>query len=135
MGDLPAARVTPARPFTTCGIDYAGPLLTKERVRSKTTLKSYICIFVCFATKAIHLEVATDLSTDAFLNCLRRFTSRRGLPHCIMSDNGTNFVGARNELGKLLRSSSHRDTVAQFLATEHIEWRLNPPHAPHFGGL
>ena len=81
MGDLPAARVMPGRPFTTCGIDYAGPLLTKERVRSKTTLKSYICIFVCFATKAIHLEVATDLSTDAFLNCLRRFTSRRGLPH------------------------------------------------------
>ena len=120
MGDLPAARVTPARPFATCGIDYAGPILTKERARSKITLKAYISIFVCFATKATHLEVATDLSTDAFLNCLRRFTSRRGLPQGIISDNGTNFVGAHNELKKLLRSSNHRERVAEFLSKEHI---------------
>lgn len=123
MGDLPAVRVTLAGPFTT---DPAGPILTKEMMWSKPTLKSYISISVCFAAKAIHLQVAMDLSTDAFLNCLRTFTSRRSLPQCIMSDNDTNFVSARNELGKLLRSSNHKGKVAEFLATEHIEWRLNP---------
>nr|XP_012152397.1 PREDICTED: uncharacterized protein LOC105664067 [Megachile rotundata] len=79
MGQLPAARVTPSRPFFTCGVDYAGPFYTKERTRSK----------------AVHLELATDLSTNAFIQCLRRFIARR----------------------------------------DGIEWKLIPPHAPHFGGL
>ncbi|CAK9796733.1 hypothetical protein ANTQUA_LOCUS865 [Anthophora quadrimaculata] len=138
MGDLPAARVTPARPFHTCGVDYAGPILIKDRIRSKISLKAYLCIFICFATKAVHLELATDLSTEAFINCLRRFISRRGLCHSIYSDNGTNFIGARNhfkELSSLLTDSHHKEQVTKFLSDNRIEWHLIPPHAPHFGGL
>ncbi|XP_043263452.1 uncharacterized protein LOC122403788 [Colletes gigas] len=138
MGDLPATRVTPARPFATCGIDYAGPLLIRERGRARTAHKAYICIFVCFVTKAVHIELATDLSTDAFLNCLNRFIARRGRSHCIYSDNGRNFIGARNnlnELGVLLNSKEHHAKVGNLLAQEQIQWHLIPPHAPHFGGL
>lgn len=138
MGQLPAARVTPARPFSTCGIDYAGPFSIKEGVRGRLTKKAYLCLFVCFVTKAVHLELATDLSTEAFLNCLRRFIARRGRCRCIVTDNGTNFIGARNqfsELGILINKRDHNLKISDFLSKEGIEWRLNPPHAPHFGGL
>lgn len=138
MYQLPATRVTPTRPFYTCGVDYAGPFFTKERTRSKTAVKTYLCILVCFVTKAVHLELANDLSTDAFNNCFRRFIARRGRCHCIVSDNGTNFIGVRNELTELnmlLRVKKHNEKIANALNQESIEWRLIPPHSPHFGGL
>ncbi|XP_076384470.1 uncharacterized protein LOC143263257 [Megalopta genalis] len=138
MGQLPASRVTPVRRFFTCGVDYAGPFFTKERTRSKVTVKAYLCIFVCFVTKAVHLELATDLSTDAFINCFRRFIARRGRCHCIISDNGTNFIGARNELVELnilIKDKQHNEKIANALRQESIEWRLIPAHSPHFGGL
>ncbi|XP_029054961.2 uncharacterized protein LOC114882244 [Osmia bicornis bicornis] len=138
MGQLPTSRVTPARPFFTCGVDYAGPFYTKERVRSRVSVKAYLCIFVCFVTRAVHIELATDLSTDAFLNCFRRFIARRGRCQYIVSDNGTNFVGARNELDELrvlLRNKEHNRKITNALNQEFIEWRLIPPHSPHFGGL
>jgi transposase InsO family protein len=139
MGDLPAARVTPGRAFNQCGVDYAGPFLIKsDAPRSKIKVKAYLCIFVCFATRAVHLEVATSLSTDAFLAALRRFVSRRNKPSCIHSDCGTNFVGAARELKDLISlvsSSSHNNKVADKMSDLGIEWRFNPPGAPHFGGL
>ncbi|XP_076660770.1 uncharacterized protein LOC143364165 [Halictus rubicundus] len=102
MGNLPADRVTPARPFHTCGVDSAGPLIVVDRGRSRTARKAYICIFVCMVTKAIHLERVVDLPSNAFISCLRRFIARRGKCKVIHSDNGTNLVGARNELYTLL---------------------------------
>jgi hypothetical protein len=68
MGELPSPRVQPSRPFLTTGTDYAGPIsLRLETTRSKTITKGYIAIFVCFATKAVHIEVVTSLTTEAFL--------------------------------------------------------------------
>ena len=95
MGDLPEARITESRPFTIVGIDYCVPFYIKERRdRNRRKIKIYAAIFVCLATKAAHIELVSDLTTDAFLAALRRFISRRG--HCatILTDNGTNFVGA-----------------------------------------
>jgi hypothetical protein len=77
--------------------------------RSKTIIKGYIAIFVCFVTKAIHIEVVTSLTIEAFLAALRRFIARWGKPKTIYSDNGTNFQGASNQLHdiyKMLQSSS-----------------------------
>ncbi|CAK9820250.1 hypothetical protein ANTPLA_LOCUS10514 [Anthophora plagiata] len=138
MGDLPAPRVTPSRPFSTCGFDYAGPFITKDKTRSKTTMKGYICIFVCFSTKAVHLELAIDLSTNVFLNCLRRFIARRGMCHDIYFDNGTNFIGARNELiehSRSLSDKSRNREISDFLSCRGIQWHTIPPRAPHFRGL
>ena len=138
MGDLPAARVTSNRPFYVCGVDYAGPFYVIERLRSRATSEAYICIFVCFVTKAVDIELARDLITEAFLNCLRRFVSRRGKCQHIHSDNGTNFVGARNELNELyelLRNRKFQQTVNDFLLQNRIQWHMIPPHAPNFGGL
>ncbi|GFV05757.1 integrase catalytic domain-containing protein [Trichonephila clavipes] len=101
MGDLPRDRIVPSRPFEKVGLDYAGPIITKPNLkRSRVTLKSYIAIFICFSTKATHLEVVSDLTTEAFLACLRRFIARRSKPSVICSDNATKFKGARNILSE-----------------------------------
>ena len=92
MGQLPSARVTPGPPFSVCGLDYAGPfMLKKGHTRKPVIVKAYLAVFVCFSTKVTHLEVVSDLMTEAFLACLRRFVFRRGLPAHIHSDNGGNF--------------------------------------------
>ncbi|XP_021964268.1 uncharacterized protein LOC110859615 [Folsomia candida] len=139
MADLPSFRVTPSHTFQKCGIDYAGPFLIRPITpRSKVTLKAYLAIFICCATRAIHLEVVSSASTEAFIAALRRFIARRGKPSDIYSDNGTNFVGADKELKelqKLTDNVSHNNQIALTMSKEGISWHFNPPSAPHFGGL
>ena len=95
MGDLPAARITPSRPFSRTGLDYAGPFMLKaSNRRGVTSTKGYLVIFVCLCTKAIHIEVVGDLTTASFLAALRRFSSRRGNPAKLWSDNATTFHGS-----------------------------------------
>ncbi|XP_039311166.1 uncharacterized protein LOC120359023 [Solenopsis invicta] len=95
----PASRVTISRPFSHCGVDYAGPLILREgKRRNARNHKAYVAIFVCFTTKAVHVELVSDLTSDAFLAALKRFISRRGKPAQMNSDNGTAFVGAYNQL-------------------------------------
>ncbi|XP_025267294.1 uncharacterized protein LOC112638912 [Camponotus floridanus] len=137
MSSLPTARVAPARPFLRTGVDYAGPILIRTgKGRGHKSHKGFIVVFICFATKAVHLETASDYSTDAFLAAFRRFTSRRGLCKEVYSDCGTNFVGADRELRLLFQaSSSDGRRIAHIAASDGIRWRFNPPAAPHFGGL
>ncbi|XP_050059880.1 uncharacterized protein LOC126555421 [Aphis gossypii] len=102
MGDLPRDRIEPERAFKICGVDFAGPIMIKTSLRRNAPMtKAYICVFVCFVTKAIHVELVGDLTTNAFLSALRRFWSRRGICNTIYSDNGTNFVGANRQLKEL----------------------------------
>lgn len=102
MAPLPLNRTTPGKVFETCGIDYCGPVYLKPRVgRTPITLKAYVCVFICLATRAIHLELVSDLTTNAFLAALRRIVARRGRIREIVSDHGSNFVGAYNEIERL----------------------------------
>ncbi|GFS99159.1 hypothetical protein TNCV_822701 [Trichonephila clavipes] len=102
MGNLPKHRVTLERPFFSCGIDYAGPVLIKcNKYRGTKSTKGYIALFVCLASKSVHIEAVGDLTTDSFIAALRRFSARRGAPRHIYSDNGTNFVGARRKLDEI----------------------------------
>lgn len=140
MGSLPAGRVTAlSRPFEKVGVDFAGPVNVKlSRVRRSVIGKGYICVFVCFATKAIHLELASDLTTDTYLACLRRLISRRGLPKEIYSDNASTFKGARNQLVEiynLFSSRDHQSKVFQFTAQKGIDFHFIPSYSPTFGGL
>lgn len=139
MGELPAARVTPARPFLSTGIDYGGPFFAKAHtLRANKHVKVYICVMVCLATKAVHIEMVTDLSTDAFLAALTRFVSRRGLCRDIYSDCGTNFIGANAALKTIVRNlqtPKSREEIIKFTAPQGIRFHFNPPAAPHQGGL
>ncbi|XP_054260028.1 uncharacterized protein LOC128984712 [Macrosteles quadrilineatus] len=135
MGDLPKARVTPTRPFLSTGVDYGGPFTIKiHNLRSIRHIKAYICLFVCLVTKAVHIEVATDLSTEAFIAALTRFVSRRGFCADIYSDCGTNFVGAKNAMQQLISTTGQRP-LQQFSIQRKINFHFNPPAAPHHGGL
>ncbi|GFW49834.1 integrase catalytic domain-containing protein [Trichonephila clavipes] len=78
MGNLPSERVNISSPFTIAGLDLCGPFLVKYKNQRKRTLnKVYICVCICFSTKAIHLELLSDLTSDALIATLKRFTSRR----------------------------------------------------------
>ncbi|XP_055589191.1 uncharacterized protein LOC129741476 [Uranotaenia lowii] len=135
MGELPAARITATRPFAVAGIDYWGPIFLKPVHRRAASEKAFVAVFVCFSTKAVHIELVADLSTAKFIQALRRFVSRRGLCSDMHSDNGRNFLGADNELRRLVNSSSHQQAVNQECLAHGIRWHFNPPKASHFGGL
>lgn len=140
MGDLPPSRVIPARPFMSTGIDYCGPFTFKVvNLRSVKHLKMYLCVFVCMVTKAVHLEVVTDLSSNGFIAALTRFVSRRGFCTDIFSDCGTNFVGADASLRNLLESTLHspqsKDSIQHFATQRGMKFHFNSPATPHMGGL
>ena len=86
--------------------------------------------------KAVHLELVSDLTTDAFLR--RRFIGRRGKPSTIWSDHGSNFVGATRQIRELiefLQQQKTNEIISDFCSCQYINWVFIPEHAPHFGGL
>ena len=139
MGQLPPKRVTPSPPFENTGVDFCGPFDMKvSKIRSAKTIKSYVSVFVCLSTKAIHLEVVTDLTTEAFLAAFDKFVSRRGLPRSMFSDNGLNFVGASNKLAQLyefLAKNTTQNEIREYLARQEVQWNFIPPRAASQGGL
>ncbi|XP_033179299.1 uncharacterized protein LOC105681468 [Bombus impatiens] len=139
MGNLPESPVTESRPFTNVGVDCCGLFYIKEkRERNRRQDKVYVAIFICLAVKAVHIELVGDLTSEAFIAALRRFIARRGFCSALHSDNGSNFIGANNdlrELYELLKSDDHIEKVITFLTNKQIEWHFIPPHSPHFGGL
>ena len=138
MGELPSFRMEENLPFVYVGIDYCGPfqIISKTGRGRKTILKSYCCVFVCLTTKACHLELVGDLSTDAFVATITRFVSRRGLPAHIFSDNGRNFLGAKRRLDELNKFLSKNESqIANSCTPFRIEWHFQPPYTPHMGGM
>lgn len=138
MADLPTERITQSPPFYHTGVDFTGWVEVKiNKGRGVKTSKGYVVVFVCMATKAVHLELATDLSTPTFVLALKRMISRRGCPKHIYSDNGTNFVGAEKELHRqMVASETYSSTpFAQHLNELGIEWHFNAPSWPSAGGL
>lgn len=133
MGNLPSERLEPSFPFMQCGVDYAGPLNILDRKgRGAKLIKAYICLFVCFTTRAIHLELVGSLSTQDYILALKRFIARRGKPYQIFSDNGKNFVGAEKELSIIFNNAND---ICDFLSNNQIRLTFIPPYSPHFGGL
>ncbi|XP_075990293.1 uncharacterized protein LOC142985936 [Anticarsia gemmatalis] len=138
MGDLPKERVTPTRPFTNTGVDFTGHVDVKiNKGRGVKTCKAYIAIFICMVTKAVHLELVSDLSTLTFLAAFKRMCARRGTPKNMFSDNGTNFVGA----AKLLQHDFERYQTFQntefydAMSNLQVKWHFNAPLWPTAGGL
>ena len=104
MAQLPKSRLQSSlRSFQKVGVDYGGPFLTKQG-RGRTRAKRYLCLFTCLTTRAVHLEMSYSLDTDSFINAFTRMTSRRGTPTYVISDNGTNFIGAERELRELVEA-------------------------------
>ena len=129
MAELPPARFQiKEAPFSHTGVDLFGPFVTKVKC---SNVKRYGCLFTCMTIRAIHLELAFDLSTSSFINCLRRFLSRRGNIKHLYSDNATNFVGSE----RVLNGSWNETQIRQYLRPQKIEWSFNCPSASHTGGV
>ncbi|XP_068712844.1 uncharacterized protein [Montipora foliosa] len=134
MSDLPPERLTPSPLFTYTGMDVFEPFYIKE---GRKELKRWGLIFTCLASCAIHLETLNAMTTDSFLNGLRRFISRRGKVRQLRSDQGSNFVGAKNELSNALKELD-QTPLREYLTAQDCDWieiSLNVPHASHMGGV
>lgn len=112
------------------GLDFFGPYHVAVGRRRE---KRWVALFTCMAVRAVHLEVAADLSTDACLVCLRNFCHLRGVPAMIRCDNGTNFTGAKNELDRHA-DFFNSDAIQRELAVKGVEWKFNCPGYPEAGG-
>ena len=134
---LPLARSTTGRPFKTTGVDFAGPLLVKcDRPRkadepTQEPKKTYICLFTCATTRAVHLELVKDCHANTFLLALRRFASRRGKPDVIYSDNATTFEC----VNKHLDAYNTNDDLTEWSAIQQVRWRFSASLAPWWGGF
>lgn len=134
MGNLPEQRLHADFPFSNVAVDYAGPVMMLNRKgRGSSLIKAYLCIFICMAVKAVHIELVTDLSSETFLSALYRFIARRGKPTNIFSDNGRCFVGASNELSKFLKENSNY--LSAQAAKLLINFKFSPAYSPHFNCL
>ena len=134
MAPLPLVRLRlPLRAFARVSVDYGGPFITVQG-RGKRREKRWLCLFTCLTCRAVHLEMSFGLDTDSFLKCFVRMASRRGYPQEIVSDRGTNFIGADRELRELL-DGLDRDKIKDQTVSKGVKWFFNPPLAPHFGGV
>ena len=148
MAALPKERLEAfSPPFTNVGVDFFGPMYV---VVGRRREKRYGCLFTCFVTRAVHLEIAHRLDTDSFIMAFRRFIAIRGTPAVVFSDNGTNLVAGEREMRagmeNLTRKASKcpkkvecdcnliHKKVAEEMARRRLVWRFSPPSAPHFGG-
>ena len=121
--------VTEAPPFSNSGVDFAGPLYVKGSNGEMN--KSYIALFTCCVTRAVHLEVVENLVASTFLNCLRRFCARRGTPTLMVSDNAKTFKATAKSLEKIVNDA----TVVDFLESRRISRRFNIEWAAWMGGF
>ena len=128
MAPLPDFRVPKEKltaPFLSTGIDCAGPFRCASR-------KVWVVVFTCCEYRAVHFELISSMSTEAFLMAFQRFISIRGLPKSVISDNGTNFVGASNVLKDLIRKVDCDTIKSKF---SEVDWHFTTPHCPHSGGV
>ena len=127
MADLPEDRMESTPPFTYCGIDCFGPFYVKE---ARKELKKYGLLFTCMCSRAVHIEMLDDLTTDAFINALRMFIAIRGTVRQLRCDQGTNFVGAKREFMNAMKDLDH-EQMKRF----GCEFKMNTPSSSHMGGV
>lgn len=123
MATLPFDRLAETPPFTHCGLDCFGPFVVKDGRKEK---KTYGLIITCMASRAVHMELLEDMTSDSFINALRNLIAIRGPVKTIRCDQGTNFVGAFNDLAKNMEGQR---------SNLNIDFKFNPPHASNMGGV
>ncbi|XP_075743772.1 uncharacterized protein LOC142802692 [Rhipicephalus microplus] len=131
VAPLPADRVTEGNPFDTVGIDFAGPLICQE---SRGARKCYIAILTCAVTRAVHLELVSDMSTTAFLLAFKRFVARRGICSTIYSDNALTFKRAAKDLNAMFTLLKSEEMQSYF-AGNQIRWKFIVERAAWWGGF
>ena len=133
MGLLPVERLKPSPAWNSVGIDLFGPYHIRGEVNKRSTGKCYGVIFVCLPSTAVHVDIASNYSTDAFLSVYRRFTSIRGCPSVICSDYGSQLVGASKVLQDISKNWDW-DKIMDPTISKGAEWKFSPGDAPWWNG-
>ena len=131
MAELPTERFNASTAFAILGVDFFGPFKVEIGRRNE---KRWCCLFTCLTVRAVHIEIVPKLDTDSCLNGIMRFIARRGQPLKMISDNGTNFVGADREFKDYV-AAWNKERIEEHLVQQGIRLNFNPPTAPHFGGV
>jgi hypothetical protein len=129
---LPKSRIVESKPFSRIGLDYLGPLYIKTK---EDDTKVWICLFTCLVTRAIHLEIVSDMSTEQFLLGLRRFVAQRGTPVEIISDNAKQFKAASSLIDRVWLRVLHSNEVQSYVSNAGIRWSFIVELAPWMGGF
>lgn len=132
MCPLPKTRVTEARPFSRVGIDYFGSVFVRTVLDEK---KIWVSLFTCIVTRVIHLEVVSDMTTEDFLMCLRRFVAQRGAPVEIINDNAKQFKAAKLVIDKAWYNILSDKDIQNFVSNVDIKWTFIVELAPWMGGF
>ena len=127
---LPSSRVTFSRPFSTVGLDFAGPLMVKTSKEGECG-KAYILLLTCGSIRALHIELVSSMSAQSFLNAFIRFKNRRGIPRTIISDNAKTFKRSAQEVSEFLDSKD----LSSFISSNSIDWRFIVEKSPWWGGF
>lgn len=143
MGALPKTRVNQAHCFEVTSIDCLGPINIKaSMLRSNVVMKVWALVFVCQVTKAVHIEILTNMTSECYIAALKRFISRRGFCKLIYSDNGTNFRGGAriieedyNTFLNTFKNSEFQQEIIDWCSTQRMEFQFIPAHCAHVGGL
>ncbi|XP_062701742.1 uncharacterized protein LOC134285262 [Aedes albopictus] len=131
MADLPPCRLAAfVRPFIHTGVDYFGPM---EVCIGRRVEKRWGVLLTCLTIRAVHIELASSLTTNSCIMALRNFIARRGTPAVFYSDRGTNFIGSERELKQTLKAVDQNKMAQEFVSST-TSWSFNPPAAPHMGG-
>ena len=125
---LPHLRTQDVHPFTFTGVDFTGALYVQHGGQE---VKVYLCLFTCATTRAIHLEIVQNLTAETFLLAFRKFAGRRSLPRIMISDNGSTYLSAAEELRSLMKSPE----VKEELGKRGVTWKFIPKRAPWYGGF
>ena len=134
MGQLPEERLKPDPAWNSTAIDLFGPFKIGDEVKKRTSGKAYGVIFNCLASRAVHIDIASDYSTDKFLMVLRRFVSLRADPSTLYSDNGPQLVSASSELINVTKNWNQTE-LEDFGVVEGFQWQFASADAPWQNGI
>ena len=132
MADLPDIATTATHAFQYVGTDIFGPFTIK--LTRFTTAKVWIMLFTCRTFRCVHMEIIWSMDTSSTICAVRRFMARRGVVDLLISDLGTSYVGASNEL-QLLLSQIDQSKLRDFALAENFEWKFVPAKASHHMGF
>ncbi|CAG2224943.1 unnamed protein product [Mytilus edulis] len=133
MAPFPRSRVSRNLPFQGTGLDYLGPVYVKDDTVMK---KRWICLFTCFVTRAIHLEIVNDMTTEEFICAFRRFVSTRGTPSEVISDNASQFKLCSETIKSVWENTIIKNEIVQnYMSSCGIQWKFITELAPWMGGF
>jgi len=152
IANLPIPRITPGN-FRAISVDFAGPFKVKkcgtcknhklclecqERIAKNSkvskcdTQKSYICVFACHSSRAVHLELLMDKTTESFLLAIKRMANRHSMPAIIHSDNAQEIISAKNQIKSLYETlntaATHKELQNKFGITWYHSTERSPAH-------